>query len=450
MNTLSPEQQLAFDKFKEGGNIFITGPGGTGKTKLISLLYEHSKMNDRKCVVCAMTGCASLLLNCGAKTIHSWSGMKIAKGEKNDVVNRIINNKKNISSWKNTDILIIDEVSMLSVKIFEILEEVARKIRKSDIPFGGMQVIMVGDFYQLPPVPTMGEPDTGKFCFQSEQWLNVFSIENHIELITNFRQKEDLLFNNILMEIRVGKISETNDLILKQYIGRKCPEDKPILKLLPIKRAAEYINEQMFAKIDEMSYEYHYDTKMNLILGPSSSLFQREKMQQEAENIANNMPCSKILSLKKGSFVMCVVNLDLNIGGGSGICNGSQGIVINFVLDEDNNDIPLVRFSNGIIKAIGYYYWESDDYPVKVGQIPLCLSWAITIHKIQGSTISLAEMDIGSSIFEYGQIYVALSRIQNLDGLYLINYNRNKIRANPIVLAFYNMLKEQKILLNNI
>ncbi len=165
--TLSPEQAYAFELFKQGKNIFITGPGGTGKSQLIKTIVDYCEMRyPKKYQVCAMTGCAALLLKMGARTIHSWSGMRLARGTKDQIITSIYKNKKACANWKKVQVLIIDEVSMMSQKIFEVLEETARSVRKRYIsPFGGIQVVFCGDFFQLPPVGNIMEPETMNFCF---------------------------------------------------------------------------------------------------------------------------------------------------------------------------------------------------------------------------------------------------------------------------------------------
>ena len=163
------------------------------------------------------------------------------------------------------------------------------------------------------------------------------------------------------------------------------------------------------------------------------------EIEKEVEFLGNSMPCPNVLLLKKGAIVMCVFNVDMDLG----ICNGSQGIIIDILENKaDPRDIkPVVKFSNGVVMQMAKQYWQSEEFPsIAIGQIPLCLAWAFTIHKIQGSTMSMAEIDIGMTIFEYGQIYVALSRIESLDGLYLIHFNPSKIKANPKVIAFYDSI----------
>ena len=138
MTSFSPEQQLAFDKYVSGENIFITGPGGSGKSYLIKKIASHARQNGKKIAICAMTGCAAILLNCGAKTMHSWSGIGLARGDENIIVTRIITNKFKRNFWKYTDVLVLDEVSMLSSKLFNLLDLIGQRVRKSPLPFGGI------------------------------------------------------------------------------------------------------------------------------------------------------------------------------------------------------------------------------------------------------------------------------------------------------------------------
>ena len=147
--------------------------------------------------------------------------------------------------------------------------------------------------------------------------------------------------------------------------------------------------------------------------------------------------------MKKGSAVLCTVNLDMD----QGICNGSQGIVMD-ILEKDGQVLPIVKFSNGIIKTISPHFWQSEEYPcIMIGQYPLILAWAMTIHKMQGVTLDMGEMDIGNSIFEYGQSYVALSRIRSLEGVYLSAFEPDKVKANPKVVAFYDRIPKRDFMI---
>lgn len=455
-NELSLEQKYAFEKFRQGENLFITGPGGTGKSRLIQYMREWATMHSLQLSVCAMTGCAAVILNCGARTIHSWSGIRLAKGEIAHIVANVMRNRTACKMWRSTSILILDEVSMLSARIFELLNILGKKIRKSPRPFGGMQVVFTGDFYQLPPVGGDADPRDSQFCFQSPEWKHVFSPQNWIELTTMFRQT-DPKYIEILQQIRVGKLSEENAEYLTQYIKRPYnPEEYGGLiptKLYALRNVVDGVNQRMFRELDKEEYEYEIIMKTDCLqyldgsdapitvadLERGRELAQHPaEMETELQLLKNQTQTPDKLSLKEGSVVMCTSNIALDIG----ICNGSQGIIVGFGPGTDKHgyaEIPIVQFTNGVKMKIPIQYRHSSEYPtVAVGQIPLCLAWALTIHKIQGATISMAQMDIGKTIFEYGQTYVALSRIKSLNGLYLSSFMPQKIRAHPDVVAFYS------------
>ena len=448
---LSYEQQYAFQKFTEGKNLFITGPGGTGKTKLIQYLVDYTKCRNKSIQVCALTGCASLLLGCNARTIHSWSGIRLGKGPSENIISQVMRNKYAKNNWKTVKVLIIDEVSMMSKKIFEVLEEIARRVRGNFLPFGGIQIIFTGDFFQLPPVSTFSDPETSEFCFESNKWHTVFPIENNIELKTIFRQN-DPKYIEILSQVRKGELSNENIEILQKYVKREYnPEDHndcQLIKLFPIKSRAEYVNKMMFDRIQEPINKFDVIKMKNCVTYiESGKALEPEivekcknmsliEIETELENLTNNIPCSTELELKKGTAVMCCVNLDLE----RGICNGSQGIIIDFI---GESKIPSVRFSNGITTTIPVHYWQSEEYPnIAVGQYPLVLAWALTIHKIQGATVDMAQIDIGQNIFEYGQTYVALSRIKSLEGLFLSSFHPLRIKSNPKVIEFYKNMQD--------
>lgn len=453
--SLSDEQNIAFEKFKNGENLFITGPGGTGKTKLVKHLVEYNISINKKTQVCALTGTAAVLIGCNARTIHSFSGIKLCKGQREKIVASVLKNRNAVREWRDVKCLILDEVSMLSKKVFEIIEEIARKARKNSMPFGGVQVLFLGDFFQLPPVETENEPDTAQFCFETLLWNRIFSMENHIQLTKIFRQN-DPLYIEILMQIRKGYLDEEKIKVLQSYVKREYDSEKNNgcvpTKLFALRAKTDYINSQMFSKIQGKEYVMDAivktDCKMMFndekaikpeILFKCSQMTEQEK-EYEIQNLFGTSTCSKIFRYKKGASVMCTVNLDMD----NQICNGAQGIITDILEGgEGEGKYPtiMVKFSNGIVKGIGPRFWQSEEYPtIAVGQYPLMLAWALTIHKIQGATLKLAEIDIGSSIFEYGQTYVALSRIQSLEGLYLSAFHPQKIRANPVVVDFYDRI----------
>ena len=481
--TLSPEQQYAFAKFAKGRNIFVTGPGGTGKTRLIQFLVEYMNSQGKTHQVCALTGCAAVLLNCKAKTIHSWSGIKLGKGPIDDIVRRVMRNRCNVKSWRETEVLIIDEVSMMSRKMFDLLDQIGRAARKNPgKAFGGIQLVFTGDFFQLPPIADYDDPATGEFCFQHPKWNATFRQEDCIELKTFFRQT-DPVYVKLLQEIRRGEISDKSIEVLDSRILRG-KEIAPLkngvapTKLFPIRSKVDFINNTTYEKLEGVERVYHFNvsTSARVHIDTGSPLtfeeisrcgeLSSEQMKYEVESMTSSLQTDKTVRLKVGALVMCTVNLDVE----RGICNGSQGIVIDFAeintafdnfrspkdvvnlkfavepqpdarvkMDGGAAIVPIVRFSNGVIMRVGVHQRQCEEYPcIIISQIPLCLAWALTIHKIQGATLDSAEMDIGKSVFAAGQTYVGLSRVKTLDGLYLSDFNPMRIKANPLVVEFYD------------
>jgi len=444
---LSDEQNEAYNKYIEGKNIFITGPGGSGKSELIRKIYQDAKEKGKNINVCALTGCAAVLLQCKAKTIHSWAGIGLGSGTIEANIKKVIDKEFKKKNWKETQILIIDEVSMLSLKLFEMLDRIGRKVRKCESkPFGGIQIIFSGDFYQLPPVGNKDEPETMQFCFESEIWNEVFQIENQIQLIRIFRQA-DPIYASILNQIREGRLKRSSNDKLLEYVGKTIPEDSLIrpTKLFPTKNKVEAINNNEMISLTSEEKVY----KVKPMLELPMTKYEREKrsrynekdIQTELAYLQGNLLCDSEIHLKIGAQVMCVVNIDLELPSGEMLCNGSQGIVTGF---SENNG-PIVKFKNGIEQVMARHIWPSENIPgIGIAQVPLILAWALTIHKAQGATLDLAEIDVGSGIFECGQTYVALSRIKSLEGLYLTSFDASKIRIHKKVKEYYTRLSEQK------
>lgn len=443
---LSKEQQIAFDKYIQGQNIFITGPGGSGKSELIKKIYQHACSVEKEIHVTALTGCAAILLNCKAKTLHSWSGIGLGNGTIEDLLKKVKGNKFSKEIWKNTDVLIIDEISMLSLKLFDLLNELGKLLRGNSRPFGGIQLIFSGDFFQLPPVGDKDDLDTQRFCFESIDWYLVFTRENHIQLQKIFRQTDEM-YSNMLNQIRQGRLKNKTNEILMAYVGRKYADNLVVepTKLFPTRIKVENINNNKMSLLsgDEKEYKLKYIKDIEI-----SKIEKMEKMEKgmktiteleihkELEFIANNLICEKEIKLKVGAQVMSIINIttDKEVI----ICNGSQGIVIGFC---ETSGAPLIKFNNGIEMVMGLHTWYSDKIPgIGVSQVPLILAWALTIHKSQGATLDAAEIDVGSCIFECGQTYVALSRVKSLSGLYLTSYDVSKIRVNKKVKEYYDNL----------
>lgn len=441
---LSREQQLAFDKYVLGKNIFITGPGGSGKSALIKKIYKHARNFEKNIHVCALTGCAAVLLNCNAKTLHSWAGIGLGKGSIENLIKKIKSNKYAKALWKGTDILVVDEVSMLSLKLFTILNEIGKAVRGSSKPYGGIQLVFSGDFYQLPPVGDKDDPDSMRFCFESDDWNSIFHRDCQIQFVKIFRQTDDI-YAGILNQIREGKIKrKANDLLL-QYVGRQYAPDlvaEPT-KLFPTKMKVENINNSKMSVLhgDEKEFKLKLVTDAE-IPGKNDRLiraqYNEKEIQMELDYLSANLICDKNIILKVGAQVMCIVNIKSADDKGIDVCNGSQGIIVGFC---PHSGLPRVKYNNGIEMIMMRHMWLSEKIPgICVSQIPLILAWALTIHKSQGATMDAAEIDVGSGIFECGQTYVALSRVKSLDGLYLTSFDAKKIMINKKVKDYYESL----------
>lgn len=428
------KQNYAFEKFKNGENIFITGPGGSGKSYFIQQIYKYALNIGKKIQITALTGCAAILLNCKAKTIHSWSNIGLGSINTNSIVEKIYKSSFKKANWKQIDILVIDEVSMMSEKIFELLDEIGKKCRRNYKPFGGIQLIFSGDFYQLPPVGNKEDPSTENFCFESKLWNITFP--NQIQFDAIFRQ-DDEDFKKILNEIRQGKLFKSSYKLLQECVNRE--KDISFIKptiLYPTKKMVDSLNQQEMEKLQEEDHTYSSNIIEDNDKIKSLSTYNPSALSYEINYLNNNSLCEKMLCLKKGAQVMCIANLDINSE--KPIVNGSQGKIIDFDLNKN----PIVEFLNGAICPILPYVWRSEKYPsLGLKQVPLILAWAITIHKAQGITLEKAEIDAGSNIFECGQTYVALSRVKNLKGLFLKALDPQKIKVKKKVKEYYNTLK---------
>jgi len=419
---LSQKQQQAYDLIMKGKNVFLTSPGGYGKSHLIKkIAYEFRSL---KIGITSTTGVSAILL--GGSTLHSFLGIGLGSASVEKLY-MLIKNKPYINKrWKELDVLVIDEISMLDPALLDKLELLARKIRKNEEPFGGIQIILSGDFYQLPVV------GSEFFCFDAECWSRLIPLENIIELDVNFRQGNNQ-FQRILNEIRIGEVSDESMEVLRTREDVVLENKYGIIptKIFALNRDVDEYNDNALndlclknPELEFLEFQLTYD-----VMKTSMKNFDFE------EKLRKNCNVPFTLQLCVGAQVMLLYNVDLE----SGLCNGSRGVVVGF--DED---LPLVKFLNGKTVLINYQTWtieENNGDPILMyTQIPLRISYAITNHKSQGCSLDYVDVDL-KSVFADGQSYVGLSRVRTLEGLSIRNLNRECFRANPRVKEFYNSLK---------
>ena len=390
----------------ERKSCFITGSGGTGKSFLIKQLkIDLEAKYYRRCDVTSTTGISASLIE--GVTIHRLLGIRLGTGSYKALYKMITENRKVLSRWKALEVLIIDEVSMLTIELFEKLEKLARVLRKCDLPFGGIQIVLVGDFLQL------RNPEHTKYIFESSIWNAVISTTI---VLNQIMRQSDEVFQRVLNKVRFGKIDDEVKEVLKSREIKYNSKDGFIPTALYTTNAkVDAINKKYYDKLDSPEYKYSIKFKY----------YKNVVYREEYEHLIR---FESELTLKIGcQVVYCTNNIE-------GLCNGSRGIIIGFI-----GGLPNVLFSNGIEMIISPETLDiekQDEVIFSYTQIPLKLAWCMTIHKSQGSTLSLLRVDL-KNIFEYSQFYVGISRAVSLDGLYLRNLDFNTIKVHPKALEFY-------------
>ena len=431
-----PETEQIIGLIRSGANIFITGPGGTGKSTLVRRIAELVNSVH----VTAMTGCAALLLDCSAKTLHSWSGIGLGLDslEKNiDTIKRKRHIKKR---WTSAVALVIDEVSMLTPELFERLDKIGRAIRTRTAgkPFGGLQLILVGDFCQLPPVTRYGGPADMRFLFESEIWESTIKV---IVVLKKIWRQLDPVYQQVLSEVRLGSLSADSEAILRSRMDTDWRSEsiKPTV-LFSRNADVDKVNDVNMNALDTSLHTFAAITVIDKSKWTDAEMTMPDKSSDIFKFAVNKLdtdaPYTAALDLRIGAQVMLLTNMDID----KGLVNGSRGIITSFALVAGRS-LPVVKFKRGEPCIIEPYVWYSHEMPhIGRQQIPLRIAYAITIHKSQGASIDAAIIDIGKSTFEYGQAYVALSRVRSLEGLHIYALDVTKIKTHPRVLEFYRGL----------
>jgi len=414
-------QAEALAILKTGANVYLTGEPGSGKSYTIGTYVAYLREHGIEPAITASTGIAATHIH--GMTIHSWSGIGIKENlsiydiealhEKDYIVKRLLKAK----------VLIIDEISMLSGNTFDMVNAVCKSIRQvPDKPFGGLQVICVGDFFQLPPIIKKNTnslelfEDNG-FVFSSSAWRELKPLTCYL---TEQHRQSDQEFTKTLGQIRSNRVDEETHGVIRTRIVKELTELPDATKLY--------------------SHNAHVDTVNNREIGKLSGKVKIYTMRTNGKetltaSLVKSCLSPEKLELKVGAKVMFTKN-----NPDKGFVNGTTGTILEF-----KYDIPRVQLPGGMVIDVEPMDWSVQDQGkilASISQIPLRLAWAITIHKSQGMSLDAAIMDL-SQVFEYGQGYVALSRVRTLNGLHVIGYNDRALQVHPRVQEEDVLFKEQ-------
>lgn len=418
---LSDEQQAIFDIIEnQNGNVFITGKAGTGKSALLQYFKHKSK---KRMVVAAPTGIAAL--NVGGQTINSLFRIppEFVRKESLKAYPKVA------TLLRNVDTVVIDEISMVRADLMDGMDQILRIARRSQLPFGGVQVVMFGDLYQLPPV--VGDPELhkyfahnhgGYYFFNAHAWREA---QMDIYELTNIFRQKDEDFKRMLNDIRVGLVSDGMLETLNQRTDLPVPRDG-VVTLASTKSSVSEINSRRLAQLPGETYSY--------------------KAEIEGKLEISSFPTEEILELKKGAQVMFLKNDKEKrwVNGTIGFVKSLSGSEI--TVDVDGITYPVSRETWSKIR----YYYDPVERKVEeevvssFTQYPLRLAWAMTIHKSQGQTYGSVAVDLGDGAFAHGQTYVALSRCKELETLYLTN----EVEKKDIIVdqSIINFMSQAKII----
>jgi hypothetical protein len=429
-------QTEALRILKTGVNVFLTGEPGSGKTHTLNTYITWLRSEGIEPAITASTGIAATHI--GGMTIHSWSGIGVRERLSLRDLEDILGNEKVVKRIRNTHVLIIDEVSMLSGSVLTMVAQVTRAVKGNDKPFGGLQVVVVGDFFQLPPVVRAHavrvadeySDDEGmvvedvemevatphSFAFGSKAWERLNPIVCYLE---EQHRHEDASLSSLLAAMRDGDIDETHVELLESKRHGTITEGTPYLYTHNL-------------DVDRLNTE-----QLDALPGVVKYFVMTERGAAHLiDSLKRGCLSPERLALKVGARVMFTKNDPQGA-----YVNGTLGTVVAFASDG----VPRVELSDGRIIDVEPVEWHMMDGArilARISQLPLRLAWAITVHKSQGMTMDRAAIDL-SKAFEYGQGYVALSRVRSLDGLVLFGFSAQALRVHPIVSEYDAQFRSQ-------
>lgn len=405
-------QSEALSILKTGANVFLTGEPGSGKTHTVNAYIAWLRSHGIEPSITASTGIAAT--HVGGMTLHAWSGIGIADHMTPELLDSISNKEHVAKRLQKAKVLIIDEVSMLSAGVLSMVDEVVREVRQEpERAFGGLQVVLVGDFFQLPPVSR----SKVEFAFESPAWAKLNPL---ICYLTEQHRQDDAQFLSVLAAIRAGDWDHTHVSLITAREAEYDSIEEGVPQLFTHNADVDRINSEQLAKLPGSSKTFAMSASGSAAL---------------AEALKRGCLSPETLVLKEGAVVMATKN-----NPAAGYANGTLGIVIGY---ERGTGYPIIETRDGRELTIAPTDWaveEGGKVKAKLTQIPLKLAWAITIHKSQGQSLDAAAMDLSRS-FEYGQGYVALSRVRSLLGVHLLGWSENALMVHPQVAALDTNLR---------
>ncbi|KAH6555454.1 hypothetical protein KP509_1Z253400 [Ceratopteris richardii] len=426
----------------QGKSVFITGSAGTGKSYILGFIVDFLKecCGPDSVFITASTGLAACAL--GGTTLHSFAGIGLGTDDAEKLASKVLGKKEHVDRWRRAQVLIIDEISMIDGELFDKLDYVARVVRRMNgeelhpLCFGGLQLIVTGDFFQLPPVKP---PNQRKFfAFDADCWDKCFDLQ--VELNYVFRQSDEQLIS-MLNEIRKGCQSAETIKSLNSCFRVLADDGLGIspTRLYPLKVDVREENMKELKALENPVVKF---TAQDRVAGP------------QYKGALDSMRLEKELDVCVGAQVMLIKNFDTE----AGLVNGAKGVVLGFTSASfKESDVkenvaylvnpmmkwPVVRFAcNGTEKVIRPEKQSVESGGIEVAtrvQVPLILAWSLSVHKCQGMTLDKVETDL-SKAFDYGMVYVALSRVKSLEGLQLLGFDPSRIKVHPNVVSFYKRL----------
>ena len=423
-------QSEALDILKMGKNVFLTGPAGSGKTHVLNMYVQYLKSHAVDVAVTASTGIAATHL--GGMTVHSWSGLGIRDTLTDYDIEDLMQRQYLYKRFERTKVLIIDEVSMLHHFRLDLVEWICRQMKRNEKPFGGMQIVLCGDFFQLPPVTRangFGSGVESEFAYKSESWLASKFIICHLS--EQHRQKDNI-YLSILNQIRENKVTQKTIDLLKSRLNKD-----PVAEQTTVpEQSSVHGTSSLQGTPDHYTRLYTHNIDVDVVNKKHLDLIKTDsreyKMAQKgSHNLAETLKKSCLsperLELKKGARVMFTKNHPEGL-----YVNGTLGVVKDVNSDGD----PVIETRSGMNFSVQPQSWKIEEegkIKAEISQLPLRLAWAITVHKSQGMSLDAMEVDLSKS-FVAGMGYVALSRVRSLDGMKLLGFNDMSLEIDKEVL----------------